>query len=530
MHAPTLRTHIRPTISAQPYSHVATAAVLALAAGVSRLVFVRPTPINWDAVQFALAVQHFDLHAHQPHPPGYILYVLLGRLLNLGVGNPSVALSLLSVLFSMAAAPLLYGLCRRIFEDNSVALGAVAFILGSPLALYYGSTGLTYVPEMALGIGVAWLAWNVRQEKAVRPALFLGITLGVLGGLRQTGLHLLLPLCAWALWGAPRKVWLAFALGLLGTCLLWAAPLVAMSGGLAAYLSENSLLAQDVAERTSILDAGATGVLLNLTIVGMSLMAGVAFALVPLGVWALRLVRFSLGPSLKGFLLWWTIPPLVFFALSHIGQAGYVLLVLPPILMLAALCTVVAVRRIWGDTKRAAQGGSVACMLLAALSAGYFLLAPTQAYTTASAIEANSRHWKELPAALSAMDPAHTVLVMSLGWYGPFRHAGYLLPQYHAYAGSEQPDEAYGWLYSAYAGHSTYSLPEPPATRTLELPPHTEWVVALDKDTGDRLASENGFSSVSLGDGSTLYVLHAPGTEIAELQAEGTQIRAVYVK
>lgn len=504
------------------------AVALALAGGVSRIFFVRPTPINWDAVQFALAVGRFDLRAHQPHPPGYILYVFLGRLLNIGVGDPAVALSFLSVLFSMAAGPLLYGLCIRIFEDRNVALGAATLMLGSPLALYYGSTGLTYAPEMALGIGVAWLAWNVHEGKAARQAQLLGMALGMLGGVRQTGLPLLLPMCIWALWGAPRKSWLSFGLGLLGVGLLWAAPLVAMSGGLAAYLRENSLLAQEVPARTSVLGAGATGVLLNMTIVGIALLVGLALAWVPLGLWALRRVRFRLSPSLKGFLVWWTVPALIFFSLSHIGQDGYVLLVLPPLLMLAALSTAVTMQSIWGDTRAAAVRGSVACLALAALSAGYFMLAPVQAYTTASAIDTNDRHWKQVAAALQAFDPQRTALIMSLGWYGPFRHAGYLLPQYRSYAGSEEPDKTYGWLYSAYAGQSSYSLPEPPASRLLKLPPRTEWAVALDQDTGERLAGEKGLSSVSLADGSTLYVLRTPGNEITALRADGEKIEPIY--
>ncbi len=35
---------------------------------------------NWDAVQFALALGEYDVVKHQPHPPGYILYVALARL------------------------------------------------------------------------------------------------------------------------------------------------------------------------------------------------------------------------------------------------------------------------------------------------------------------------------------------------------------------------------------------------------------------------------------------------------------------
>src|SRR5215210_7848627 len=96
--------------------------VLALTAGISRILFARSTPINWDAVQFTLAIDKFDLHAHQPHPPGYVLYVLAGRALNLLVGNPSMALALLSVLCSALLVPAIYWLAQSILEDRSMAL------------------------------------------------------------------------------------------------------------------------------------------------------------------------------------------------------------------------------------------------------------------------------------------------------------------------------------------------------------------------------------------------------------------------
>ena len=66
-----------------------------------------------------------------------------------------------------------------------------------------------------------------------------------------------------------------------------------------------------------------------------------------------------------------------------------------------------------------------------------------------------------------------TALVMSTGWDGPFRVAGYLLPGFHSYAAGKGAGDAYGWLYSAYAGRSTYALPSPPAQPYLGLPPGT---------------------------------------------------------
>src|SRR5262249_24558274 len=55
-----------------------------LAVGLSLLTIVSRLPYrarmlyNWDAVQFALALREYDVVKHQPHPPGYVLYVGFG--------------------------------------------------------------------------------------------------------------------------------------------------------------------------------------------------------------------------------------------------------------------------------------------------------------------------------------------------------------------------------------------------------------------------------------------------------------------
>ena len=48
----------------------------------SALYFVTRSPAldEWDSVQFALGVGHFDLWRHQPHPPGYPVYIAFGWL------------------------------------------------------------------------------------------------------------------------------------------------------------------------------------------------------------------------------------------------------------------------------------------------------------------------------------------------------------------------------------------------------------------------------------------------------------------
>jgi hypothetical protein len=78
---------------------------------------------NWDAVQFALALREFDVAKHQPHPPGYFLYVALARLLNASLGDPTLVYVALAMLFSAGSTFVLYALARRLY-DRATALVA----------------------------------------------------------------------------------------------------------------------------------------------------------------------------------------------------------------------------------------------------------------------------------------------------------------------------------------------------------------------------------------------------------------------
>lgn len=52
---------------------------------------------TWDAVQFAPALDQFDVVRHQPHPPGYIVYVALGRLVAVVLSGAAATLGTLAV-------------------------------------------------------------------------------------------------------------------------------------------------------------------------------------------------------------------------------------------------------------------------------------------------------------------------------------------------------------------------------------------------------------------------------------------------
>src|SRR5215510_4346725 len=168
------------------------ACALGLLTVLSRLPYRTRMLYNWDAVQFALALREYDVVKHQPHPPGYVLYVLLGGVVNAWLGDPAAAYVVLAVIFSGLTTFVVYYLARLAY-DRATALAAATLLAVSPLFWFYGSVGLTYAGEALIASVVAYFAYRAFNGSVVDGWLSAAF-LGVAGGLRQSVLVLLFPL------------------------------------------------------------------------------------------------------------------------------------------------------------------------------------------------------------------------------------------------------------------------------------------------------------------------------------------------
>src|SRR5918994_218586 len=66
--------------------------LLAAAWLAAHLPYLAPSLEDIDSINFALGLRDFDVASHQPHPPGYPVYIALGRasLAAVGVAAPSL--------------------------------------------------------------------------------------------------------------------------------------------------------------------------------------------------------------------------------------------------------------------------------------------------------------------------------------------------------------------------------------------------------------------------------------------------------
>src|SRR5687767_12555062 len=169
-----------------------------LAVGLSVLTILSRLPYrarmlyNWDAVQFALALKEYDVVKHQPHPPGYVLYVGLGTIVHAWVGDAAAAYVTLAVAFSGLTTFVVYFLARTAY-DRPTALAAATLMAVSPLFWFYGSVGLTYAAEALLASTVAFFSWRALTGSRTDGWLAAAY-LGLAGGMRQSILVLLFPL------------------------------------------------------------------------------------------------------------------------------------------------------------------------------------------------------------------------------------------------------------------------------------------------------------------------------------------------
>src|SRR5947207_11361643 len=89
------------------FGHRGRLSALILIAGVTAILlytnFQSISLDDFDSVSFALALDHFDISLQQPHPPGFPVYVAVGRAVRDIVGDSRAALTLVSAISGAAA-------------------------------------------------------------------------------------------------------------------------------------------------------------------------------------------------------------------------------------------------------------------------------------------------------------------------------------------------------------------------------------------------------------------------------------------
>jgi hypothetical protein len=506
----------------------ACAVILAALTIVSRLPYRARLLYNWDAVQFALALNEFDVVKHQPHPPGYILYVGLGRLVNAWLGDPAAAYVVLAVAFSGLTTFVVYYLARTVY-DRATALAAATLLAVSPLFWFYGAVGLTYAGEGLFACIVAYFSFRALRGGEADSWLAAGY-LGLAGGLRQSALVLLFPLWLGATVVGVRRL-RALLIGfvvLAASVIVWFVPMIWLTGGLARYLEASRDLAETVVKPTSIIN-GHLDVTLRMSryvlesvLVGLGPLALAVF-LVPWYLW-----RCGIGAR-EWFLVGWAAPAVLVYTLVHFGQAGYVLTFLPAVVIFLSHVVLVALGSALPARPQLRAAVAVAVVVLVVLANGSFWVSARPAARsfdtakpawvqqaeheafdwifsrTAAALREHEAVLQTYVDAIRGLyDPEETVLVTESGnprSYPWLRHAMYYLGEYRIYE-----LQVNGRPFGYYAPRLSNAM-TPTPDGEIVLPSSVKHLVWFVDHWSPEAPPPPGLTEIELPHGRFLYVL-----------------------
>lgn len=246
---------------------------LALIFALAHAPFLAPSLEDIDSVNFALGVRDFDVAAHRPHPPGYPVYIALGKVATavtgaVAGGAPSVvearALSVLSLIAGLVSIALLYRVFTCFSGDEPgarldvIAFAATAIAVSCPLFWYLAVRPMSDVPGLAFALAsqaCLMLAWLRQRPAAGGDRRLAPAAMAASGRMIVAGAFL----AAFSIGVRSQTMWLTVPLLLLvlsdrigrgvagamiggGTMfaaggLLWGVPLLVASGGLNAYLA-----------------------------------------------------------------------------------------------------------------------------------------------------------------------------------------------------------------------------------------------------------------------------------------------------
>lgn len=501
--------------------------VLAILVIVSRAPFVTKYLFNWDAVQFALALEHFDISQHQPHPPGYIIYVGLGSVVNSLFHNANTSFIIISILGSCLATLLCYYVALEITRRRSFSFLLSALFLSNPFVWFFGEITSTYIFDAVFALLFALLTLRIIRKKEWSSFYWFTFFIALAGGVRESLIILFLPLYLFSYaillkhhgFQIARFVTMVFIGSV--TVATWLIPLLALSGGWHTYWSTTTNQLSQAAQGTSIFKgvpfAVVSGQVKNVLKISLAILYILLF-IPTIGV----VVAFFSKQRLKYFFqehrlvvllfVLWFAPSFFVYSFIHLGQAGYLMTIAPALILLSGFFLLIIPWR----------GFGILCVVL---QCGVFLV--PLAYPDLSSQMGKNNYWlgyfnvrklqnhdKELSGiidAIRAYIPKDTILVTEKGfryrsgesWVRNtteyFREVEYYLPEYHLY-------EIF-WKSEKYFHVQNKSSLNLVSSKTIFVPPSTERIIIITDniDRGEFL--NNTIIRQVLGGGNTLFIL-----------------------
>ncbi|MEC4987064.1 MAG: hypothetical protein SAK42_23415, partial [Oscillatoria sp. PMC 1076.18] len=410
---------------------------------------------EWDSVNFALALDKYDLRLHQPHPPGmFFLYILSGRLFNFFLHDPNASLVWVSTIATGFAAATIFILGQTWFGRQTGSTIAL-LMLSSPLIWFQGEVALSYMLELFWVLLIVLGCYHLHNGN--KFAFFsTAILLGLAGGIRPNTPFFLFPLWAIAVFLSYREhkykltdIIVAVILGIISIC-IWLIPMIASTGGIDEFWQTmqpwlekhpkdgiaRSLLKED---KVSSLE----GVYLNFKLLVEAVIYGIGFGLFPL-IWWFRNQSKQFKQRLLNDWRWqtlliWLLPGIIYLTFVHIKRLGHSFTILPIFIIIGGIAIAEAAKT-W--QKKQAKAKVILPGIIFVGNILFFTLAPANwqnSFPTWETIIQYDRYISERVNTISRrFSPAET-MILTTGRNGRIRD--FYLAEYSGSGYDSQPGE-----------------------------------------------------------------------------------------
>ena len=216
------------------------------------------SPDDFDSYSFILALEQFDIGLQQPQPPGFPVYVAVGRVFHTLIPDPLDALTTLSAVTGVLAALMLGWLAHQHQRRVDIVLAVMAIFAFNPISWLNSGKALSDIPGLALSLAALASLWAARRESRwlLPGMLLLGLSLGTRPQANIPGMLL----AVWLAWDMLRQhQWQRLIIAgavLLAAILVWLVPTAHLSGGLTNYRALIDAHSEHVWRSDSLFGAG----------------------------------------------------------------------------------------------------------------------------------------------------------------------------------------------------------------------------------------------------------------------------------
>lgn len=194
----------------------------------SRFPLLEKFQSHWDGPQYSIALTRFSFEQQTPAPPGYPLYIALGKFFYIFINDPHVAILSVSVLASGVGAVVLYLIGKKMYKREVGIASSLIFLTASTF-YYFGLTPYAYLTIPTTTTLLAYVTYLIFIKKKKLGVLF-GIVYAISFGIRPQETFQIIGLLLLSFFTLTKQERIKSIIAFFPLTLLWLIPVLRTEG------------------------------------------------------------------------------------------------------------------------------------------------------------------------------------------------------------------------------------------------------------------------------------------------------------